>query len=329
MEPFADAELATGFETPVIHKGLLERFQSTPTKTSYDAVGNRAEDRENSEDGITTSTKVQGDESMSCTPKSTPKKHVKKATVAIWTDQAKPSKDLIKKIVKKADENKDAEVAETISSPLPLEVSNTPVVPHLTDVASVFDTPAANSTNKIPAIVAPISKDLIKNGGKGFQSPLKKAAAKPAPVDTNTSTVLQKPIVLPASVTPIKRAQEGALTPPPDLKRIKTDIVPPLTPTYVLRSITSSPCPRSPSMEAQVAEQRKRLQAIRNKRAEMVNRKAAMEQKLAPYKKRMTEELERLRQETAEAEAEMAADEEEYLTSEAMLAEFEQGDGGF
>lgn len=309
-------------------KDLLEHLQSTLIKTK-DAVGIKATDHKKSDDDTTNSKKDGGDESSASTPKKTPKKPAKKATDTTGAGHEKPSKDFIKNIVKKTDEKKDPELAETSSLALPVEVSSTPMVPHPADGPSVFDMPPAASTTAAQAIIAPNSKDFVRSGGKGFQSPLKKAASKPAPIETTTSSVLQRPIVPPAPATPSKRAPEGTLTPPPDMKRIKSDVVPTLTPKQVPRILTSSPSPRTLSIEAQVAEKRKLLEAARKKRADMAMKKAAVDEKLAPYKQRMAEELERLRHEMAEEEAMMAAEEEDYMASEAMLAEFEQGGDGF
>jgi len=329
MAPSTDTEPTIGIEAPVMPKDLLEHLQSTPTKTKDDAAGIKAIDHKKSEDDTTTSKKDGGDESAASTPKKAAKKPAKKAIDATETDQEKPSKYTIKQIVKKADEKKDLEVAETGTPAPAVEVVNTLTVPHPADTPSVFDAPAASSTTAAQASVVPNSKDFVRSSGKGFQSPLKKAAAKPAPIDTTTSTVLQKPVVPPAPATPMKRAREGTLTPPPDMKRIKADTVPALTPTQRSRVASASPSPRTLSLEAQVVEQRKLVEAARKKRAEMARKKAAVDEKLAPYKQRMAEELERLRQEMAEEESMMAAEEEDYMASEAMLAEFEQDDGVF
>lgn len=329
MAPCTDTEPTTGVEAPVMPKDLLDHLQSTPTKAKNDTVGLKATDQKKSGDDTTTSKNDGGDELSASTPMKTPKKAAKKTADATEADVEKPSREVVKKILKKADEKRDPGLSDTITPTLSVEASNTPTVPHPADVPSVFDALVASSATAAQAIMAPNTKDFVRSGGKGFQSPLKKAAVKPAPTDTTTSTVLQKPDVPPTPATPLKRAPEGTLTPPPDLKRIKSDVVPPLTPTQLFRNAASSQSPRFQSIEAQVAEQRKRLEAARKKRAEMANKKAAIERKLGPYKKRMAEELERLKQETADEEAEMAIDEEDYLASEAMLAELEHGDGEF
>jgi hypothetical protein len=322
MAPSTDTEPTTGVETSVIPKDLLEHLQSTPTKAKYGAVS--------TED--TAITKMDGsDEWSSIISKKTPKKFAKKATDATDAteeDQQNSIKEVVKKVVKRGNEKGDTEPADATTPTASVEVSSTPTVPHPADIPSVFDAPAAANITAVQAIVLPTPKDSIKYGGKSFTSPLRKPVANPTPIDTTTSTVLQKPIVPPAPSTPMKRAPGGTLTPPPDMKRIKADTFPVLTPTQRYRTASASPRPRTLSIEAQVAAQRKLVEDARKKRAEMARKKAAVDERLAPYKQRMAEELERLRQEMAEEEAMMAAEEEEYMASEAMLAEFEQGNGG-
>ena len=211
--------------------------------------------------------------------------------------------------------------------PLPVQVSNTPTVPHSADLPSVFDSTTAFSATAVPAAALSNTKDLIRSGSKGFTSPLKKATSKPSPINTTTSTLLQKPVITPAPATPVKRAPESTLTPPPDLKRLKPNAVSPLTPTYVARALSATPSPRALSLEARVAEQRQLLQATRKKRAEIAKKKAVLDERMSPYKQRMAEELERLKEEMAHEEAMMAEDEEEIKASEAMIAEFERTDG--
>jgi hypothetical protein len=328
MASTTDTKPAADAEAPVKPRDLSEHLQSTPTKTKVNATTIKTTKKKESDDSTLTTKKDHSGDSAANTPKGTTKKAAKKDTETIDADLEKPSKEGLKKMVKKADDRKDTESADAVPSNLPVDASNAPTVLHPTDMPSVFDTSAATSATDAQVVV-PGTKDFIKSSGKAFTSPLKKAATKPAAIDTTTSMVLQKPVIPSTPVSPLKRAPEGTLTPPPDMKRIKTDGVPQLTPTLAPRSLTASPSPRALSIETQVAGQRKHLEAMRKKRAEMANKKAVMDEKLAPYKQRMAEELERLRQETANEEAMMAADEEDYMASEAMLAEFERSDSGF
>lgn len=82
------------------------------------------------------------------------------------------------------------------------------------------------------------------------------------------------------------------------------------------------------SIEAQVAEHRKRLEAARQRRTEMAAQKAAIDKKMVPYKQRIIEELERLRQEVANEEMMIAEDEEDCNTSKALLEEYMRADSG-
>jgi uncharacterized protein YcbK (DUF882 family) len=82
------------------------------------------------------------------------------------------------------------------------------------------------------------------------------------------------------------------------------------------------------SIECKVAEQRKKLEALRLKRLETAKKQEALDKQMEPYKKRMAEELERLHKEMLEEEAAAAEDEEHLNASVELLAEFEQaGDG--
>ncbi|XPT01975.1 hypothetical protein M3J09_011099 [Ascochyta lentis] len=210
-----------------------------------------------------------------------------------------------------------------------MEKDNMSAMSTSSDLPSLLQPPVATSMIIAQSAITSNTNDIVKNGAQPFISPFKKTAGKPALVDTTTSTLLKKTAAGSSPVTPVKRAPEGALTPPPDVKRIKTGLVPPFTPTMPARLSSASPTPRPLSIEAQVTEQRKRLEATRKKRAEMAAKKAAIDERMAPYKQRMAEELERLRQEMAAEQSMLDEDEQEYHASEAMLAEFERVDDGF
>ena len=301
---------------------LQPSFTEAKNDSSTAAAGKMASDN-TVDDNAPAATEDSCGDLAAIVPKKPTKKVAKKTTEATNEDVENPNKQSIKKDVLEVDGIKSSEMADAVPKTLPMEVSNTPEVPHPADLPSVFDTPATPDIAATQATVVPSAKDFVKNGVRSFTSPLKKATAKPLVTDTATSTILQKPIIPPTPTTPLKRAPEDMLTHPPDVKRTKTGIVPLPTPTHLSRPSSTSPSPRPLSIEAQVAEQRKRLEATRRKRAEMAKKKSAMEERLAPYKQRMAEELERLRQETAKEEAMMAYDEEEYKTSAAILAEFE------
>ncbi|KAJ8112085.1 hypothetical protein OPT61_g5460 [Boeremia exigua] len=259
------------------------------------------------------------------TPKKSTKKPVKKAAEPANTDTRKDSAN---EIVSQVADKEDTKLVDPPTPAVTAEVSTVPTVSHPAGVPGDFDAIAFPNTMAVQANDMPSIKDLVKSGAKGFTSPLKKASAKPTSLEMIISTDLQMPTIPPAPATPTKRPPEGTLTPPPDIKRMKTDILPPLTPTHLLRPVSASPSPRTLSIEAQVAEQRKRLEAMRSKRAEIAKKKAVVDERMAPYKQRMAEELERLSQEMAMEEAMMAEEEEDYNASEKMLAEFERGVDG-
>lgn len=259
-------------------------------------------------------------------PKTSTESIGKKALEPINEDADRKS-EISMKALDEVTSKSNTDLAGLVLPPLPVQVSNTPTVPHPADLPSVFEPTTASSATVVPAAVLSHTKDFIKSGSKGFTSPLKKATSKPAPINTTTSTLLQKPVVAPTPATPVKRAPESTLTPPPDLKRLKSDAVSPFTPTYVARAVSATPSPRALSLEARVAEQRQILQATRKKRAEIAKKKAVLDERMSPYKQRMAEELERLKEEMAYEEAMMAEDEEEIKATEAMIAEFERTDG--
>ena len=120
------------------------------------------------------------------------------------------------------------------------------------------------------------------------------------------------------TTTPVKRAPEDTLTPPPDVKRIKTD-----------EPLSVSPQPRLPSLEMRLAEKRKQLETTRKSRADIAKKMSHIKDRLAPYKQRIAEELERLSVEQAEESAMLAKEEEEYKARQKLLAEYEGGDSDF
>jgi hypothetical protein len=308
--------------TPDVPVSKDLRPASTQVKegSSTATAAKKTADNHVGDDALAAGKNGDGDLAAVVSKKST-KKVEKKTSASTNADADTKSKESIEKTEGKGDDKKEPEAPDLVPLIQPVEAFNVPKVPHPADLPSVFDTPTVPSTTAAQVTVASSTKDFVKNGTKAFTSPLKKATAKPGASDTAASMVLQKPVVSFIPAPPWKRAPEGSLTPPPDVKRIKTDIVPPLTPTHHLQPLITYPSPRPLSVEAQVAEQRKRLEATRKKRAEMAKQKAAIDEKLAPYKKQMAEKLERLRQETVEEEMMMAEEEEDYKASEMMLEE--------
>ncbi|KZM20962.1 uncharacterized protein EKO05_0008450 [Ascochyta rabiei] len=261
-----------------------------------------------------------------CSKKST-KKVAKKASIDM-PDTPVECKESVEKVEEPSDELQlgMADVAPKTST---TKADNIPAMSTSADLHSILQPPATLSTIVAQSAITSSTKDIVKNGAQPFVPPFRKTTARPALLDTTTSTLLKKPMAVLSPVTPVKRAPGGTLTPPPNVKRIKTDLVPPSTPTMPARLSSVSPSPRAMSIEAQVAEQRKRLEATRKKRAEMAAKKAVIDERMAPYKQRMTDELERLQQEMAAEQSMLDEEEEEIHASEAMLAEFERaGDNG-
>jgi hypothetical protein len=120
---------------------------------------------------------------------------------------------------------------------------------------------------------------------------------------------------------PTKRPADVSSTTDPDPKRPKTMQIPSM-PTATPRAISASPSPHSISIELQVAEQRKRLEAIRKERKEMAQKQKNLEQQIEPYKQRMADELEKLKQEMADEERALAEEEQRFRASTEILDEF-------
>lgn len=164
-----------------------------------------------------------------------------------------------------------------------------------------------------------------------------KAAAKliVPPISTPTTlTVSTKPSEVPPQasqqrsqqhIVPAKRAAEPTQAHQAQVKLTKISTVsttPDTKASLLPRTPTASPSPSRhiKGIESQVAEQRRKLEAIRQKRLENAKRQEELDKKMA-------EKLERLNREMLEEEA-MAADEEEHFnTSLEMLAELEQEGG--
>jgi hypothetical protein len=193
---------------------------------------------------------------------------------------------------------------------------------------------AQETSNSIISSMQPAGSDVGVRGKESFKI-VSDALHK---LDTTSSTgpnqVTSEASIIPSvpeptdkpnageTTTPFKRAPDDVLTPPPDIKRIKT---------YApLRSPSSvSPGPRSPSVEMQLAEKRKRVESTRKQRAELAEKRSRLEERLAPHKQRMAAELEQAEQELAEEEAMKAEEEEEYKAKQMLLAEYEGGDSAF
>jgi hypothetical protein len=172
------------------------------------------------------------------------------------------------------------------------------------------------NTKKFPKVLIPLKK---------------KQPAKPTPVASPTPTAHKKSDTATPPVTPTKRTAEPTDSTTLEAKRTKISETPPTptTPTMVSCIPPGTPSPRPLSIERKVAEQRRKLEVLRQKRFETAKKQEEVDKKMEPYKKRMAEELERLNQEMMDEEAAAAEDEEHLNASVQLWEEFEQAQGRF
>jgi hypothetical protein len=186
---------------------------------------------------------------------------------------------------------------------------------------------SANSTATKPTRPA---KEAAKRSHQGIIPPSKKPVGKPAPIITAPPIAQEKPLTQAPPATPTKRPAEHTNGVTPEIKRAKIATAP-STPTNlasVFRGLEGSASPRPVSIERQVTEQRKKLEALRQSRLQTAKKQDQLDKQMAPYKQRMAEELERLSRELMEEEAAAAEDEEHLNASVEMLKEFEAAGGG-
>jgi hypothetical protein len=174
-----------------------------------------------------------------------------------------------------------------------------------------------------------ISKQTVKQIPQVVMPPTKKHAPKPAPIAVTPPTAQKKSAAAKPLVTPTKRTAEPTASDIPDTKGTKIVATPPTptTPTILSRIPPGSPSPRPFSIERQVADQRKKLEALRQKRLEMARKQEVLDKKMEPYKQRMSEELECLNREMMEEEAAAADDDEQFNASVEMYEELRKGEG--
>jgi hypothetical protein len=187
-----------------------------------------------------------------------------------------------------------------------------------------------------PTNIAPIATMVPVKTPTGkvpqdVNQPIKKVPVKPLSISTTTTQMARmQPGVTTPPVTPTKREADPTdhtTTEPKRPKTLETSLAP-TTPKAVSRMSSESSSPRPLSIERQVADQRKKLEAMRQKRSERVEKQKELDKKMEPYKKRMAEELERLSRELMQEEALALEDEEHLSASTEMLAEFGRiGDG--
>ena len=200
------------------------------------------------------------------------------------------------------------EAAPVVTNESAVETSSQP------QVAKPFEDGEAEKT----ALPAKVPAERPTEEGK---APV--AAKKPlAPATTITPTT---------PTTPIKRPVEVINSATPEVKKAKVTATPftPTAPTIVSRMPPGTPSPRPVSIERKVAEQRKKLEALLQKRLETAKKQEELDKQMAPYKRRMAEELERINREMMEEEEAAVAEDEEHLKASAeMYEEFKSADGG-
>jgi hypothetical protein len=185
------------------------------------------------------------------------------------------------------------------------------------DGTSSANTTASVIGSKKPLVDLPYLSDGPTTSLFGPPNP-SATSMKPLPKNTLVTTTPTLPTV-PTMLT--KRPADVSSTTDPDPKRLKTMQIPTM-PTATPRAISASPSPHPIAIELQVAEQRKRLEAIRKEREEMAQKQKNLEQQIEPYKQRMADELEKLTREMAAEETALAEEKQRFCASTAILDEF-------
>ncbi|KAF1914952.1 hypothetical protein BDU57DRAFT_308819 [Ampelomyces quisqualis] len=191
----------------------------------------------------------------------------------------------------------------------------------------------ASVATSAPTTAIPPAHTLVKGSTKKKHQAVVPSTKKPSTTPITTAPITQEKLATPVpSMMPTKRTGEPTNGTNPNIKRAKiTPTLPTPTPapttTSTFRIHPGTPSPRPFSIERKVAEQRKKLEAIRQKRLETAKKQEELDKKMEPYKKRMAEELERLEREMRDEEAAAAEDEDHLMASEEMLKEFEMEDG--
>jgi hypothetical protein len=228
--------------------------------------------------------------------------------------------EAVEESIEKAEGKEHTGANNTIAVLLPTPTTNDGVAisSSLSETSLV---PANGTTTKPGLLSTPITKRNPQVVIPGANRP----GGKPAPIGDMTPFTQKKTGSAIPPITPTKRAAESTDPNTPENKRSKS-----VTPSSVhlpsatmARIAPGSPSPRPGSMELTLAEQRKKLRAVRQKRLETAKKQEELDKKMEPYKQRMAEELERLNREMMEEEAAVAEDEQHYNASMEMLAEFE------
>jgi hypothetical protein len=182
-------------------------------------------------------------------------------------------------------------------------------------------------TNGTTTKSASLGAQIAKKDPKDAISPrANRPGGKPVPIGDATQSTPKKPENTVNTSSPTKRAAETTDPITLENKRQKSNNTPPphLSPTTFARKFLSTPSPRPATLELKVADRRKELRAVQQKRLETAKKQEVLDKKMEPHKQRLAEELERLNREVAEEEAAAAEDEERYQASMEILKEFEK-----
>ncbi|KAL6708696.1 hypothetical protein ACN47E_002392 [Coniothyrium glycines] len=190
-----------------------------------------------------------------------------------------------------------------------------------TKTSNVNSDRATNTVSNSKPDEKPVAISVTKPG-----VPPKPAAARTSSNLINDGSKKTKGTAVENTTSAKKRPNHLTNIGTPESKRTKLDVSPltPISPVKLSRIESSSPCPRPMPIERQVAEQRKRLQELRQKRRATAKKQSTIDKQLSPYKKQMAEELDRLNKELEEEEAACEEDEQHYTASVSLLKEFEE-----
>jgi hypothetical protein len=185
------------------------------------------------------------------------------------------------------------------------------------DVTSSANITASVIGSKKPPVDLPYLSDGPTTSLFGPPNP-SATSMRPLPKNTLITTT---PTLPPMPTMLTKRPADVSSTTDPDPKRPKTMQIPTM-PTATPRAISASSSPHPISIELQVVEQRKRLEAVRKEREEMAQKQKNLDQEIEPYKQRMADVLEKVNQEMAAEETALAEEKQRFCASTKILNEF-------
>jgi hypothetical protein len=185
------------------------------------------------------------------------------------------------------------------------------------DVTSSANITASVIGSKKPPVGFPYLSDGPTTSLFGPPNP-SATSMRPLPKNTLITTT---PTLPPMPTMLTKRPADVSSTTDPDPKRPKTMQIPTM-PTATPRAISASSSPHPISIELQVVEQRKRLEAVRKEREEMAQKQKNLDQEIEPYKQRMADVLEKINQEMAAEETALAEEKQRFCESTKILNEF-------